>query len=381
MSLDSPCKDGWWEVSLTPDGLEADDRLWLPSRTRPVMNVLLVDGGFGGRLEDRRTRFIEPALRALDGDGTPLRLQVMTQEEVTAGRIAAADLVVLADPHPLRAHLRRALATHLDGGGGLVVTAGPRLARWGDGQGLLPGKWRVAELSQEPGPTLEMSADVGRADLLRSTQAQGRPVTIRRRLILSGIAGGDADTVVRFDDGVPAVVRWRRDHGTGFLWAVSADLSYGDLPLHAAFPLILGAQVQDVAAGLRARAEALRCEVGAPCDVIPLIPPGWELEDAGGQSAPELPERLSQGDIGLEPGPYVLRRGAERRLLVVLDLSRDARRALASAHGAHGQTARIRRIPPVAPAGALRHRAPVRFWVALLAMIMLMLEGWVALRQ
>lgn len=379
----APCDGAWWEVSLTPDGLSVDDRLWLPTPIRPVMNVLLVDGGFGGRIEDRRTRFLEPALRALDGDGLPLRLQVLTQEEVTAQRILSADLVVLADPHPLRAHLRRALAAHLDGGGGLIVTAGPRLARWGDGQGILPGKWRVAELPPESGPTLEVPADGDRpgADLLRSTQTQGRRVKTRRRLILSGIGGGEADTRVRFDDGVPAVVRWRRAVGTGFLWAVSADLSYGDLPLHAAFPLILGGQVQEVARGLRARTEAVRCAVGAPCDVIPLIPPGWELVDGRGQTAPDLVERLASGDAGLEPGPFSLRRGTDRRLLVVLDLARDARRALAAAEGPRGQEAQVRRTPPVAPAGALHHRAPVRFWVALLAMLMLMLEGWVALRE
>ncbi len=380
---EGPCPAGWWELSMTPDSLAADDHLWLPTPIRPVMNVLLADGGFGGRMEDRRTRFLEPALRALDGEGLPLRLQVLAQEEVTAQRIAASDLVVLADPHPLRAHLRRALVTHLERGGGLIVTAGPRLARWGDGQGLLPGKWRVAELPPGPGPALEIPADGGllTADLLRSTQTQGRGVTTRRRLILSGIGGGEADTLVRFDDGVPAVVRWRRSAGIGFLWALSADLSYGELPLHAAFPLILGGQVREVARGLRARTEALRCVVGRPCDLSASIPPGWELADGSGQAPPDLQERLSRGDPGLEPGPYSLRRGAERRLLVVLDLAPEARRALAASEGPRGAEGQVRRPPPVAPVSALHHRAPVRFWVALLAMLMLMLEGWVALRQ
>ncbi len=377
------CAGGWWEVSLGPDGLAADDRLWLPTPVRPVMSVLLVDGGFGGRLEDRRTRFLEPALRALDVEGLPLRLQVLTQEEVTASRIAAADLVIMADLHPLRTHLRRALEAHLDAGGGLIATAGPRLARWGEGLGLLPGTWRVADLSQDPGPALEIPSgwNQGTADMVRTAQAQGRPVKIQRRLILSGIGGGEADTVVRFDDGVPAVVRWRRGRGIGFLWAVSADLSFGALPLHAVFPLILGSQVHEVAAGLRTRTEALRCVVGLPCEVGPLVPPGWDLLDGEGQTSPDLPSRLAQGDSSLEPGPYVLSRGDETRLLAVLDLPRYARRALAAEDGPQGAEASVRRSPPSPPSGPLHHRAPIRFWVALIAMIMLMLEGWVALRQ
>ncbi|MFH1532482.1 MAG: hypothetical protein ABIK09_17285 [Pseudomonadota bacterium] len=379
---DGACAGGWWEVSLGPDGLDADDHLWIPTPVRSVMNVLLVDGGFGGRLEDRRTRFLEPALRALDGDGLPLRLQVITQEELTAGRISAADLVILGDPHPLRAHLRRALAAHMERGGGLITTAGPRLARWEEGLGLLPGAWRVADLSLDPGPALEVPSGVGfqAADMVRATQTQGHPVVIRRRLVLSGIGGLEADTVVRFDDGVPAVVRWRRGGGLGFLWAVSADLSFGALPLHAAFPLILGSQVREVAAGLRTHTEALRCEVGVPCPVTPLLSPGWDLTDGRGQTSPDLQDRLVQG-LSLEPGPYVLRRGDERRLLAVLDLPRDARRALAAEGGPQDAETHARRLPPPLPTGPLHHRAPVRFWVAFLAMILLMVEGWVALRQ
>jgi len=373
------CAGGWWEVSLSPDGLDAGDSVWVPVPARPVMDVLLVDGGFGGRLEDRRTRFLEPALRSLDCDETPLRVRVLSQEELTAKRIEAADLVVLADPHPLRTHLRRALALHLEAGGGLITTAGPRLARWERGLGVLPGAWRTADISESPGPALELPAG-GTAELVRAVQAQGRSIRMRRRLILSGIAGGDADTVVSFDDGVPAVVRWRRSGGTGFLWAVSADLSFGELPLHAAFPLILGGQVREVAARLRTSMDAQRCTVGTPCEVASMIPPGWDLLDRGGGTAADLVDRLTRGDGTLEPGPYTLRRGDERRLLAILDLPCVARRAL-SADAAPREPAHARRPPPAAPAAPLRHRTPVRSRVALLAMILLMLEGWVALRQ
>ena len=377
------CESGWWEVSVEPDGLAADDHLWLPTPVRPVMSILLVDGAFGGRLEDRRTRFLEPALRALNRDGLRLRLQVISQEEVTSSRIEAADLVVLADPYPLRVHLRRALLAHLEGGGGLIATAGPRLARWKEGLGLLPGTWRVADLPQNPGPALEIPSggDILATDMVRTAQALGRPVTIRRRLILSGIGGGEAETVVRFDDGVPAVVRWWRGEGVGYLWAMSADLSFGALPLHAVFPLILGSQVREVAAGLQTRTEALRCVVGLPCGVASLIQPGWDLLDGDGQTSPDLAKRLAQGDPHLEPGPYVIRRSEEERLLAVLDLPRRARRALAAGEGLEAPDVVAHRPPPMPPAGPLHHRAPVRYLVALLAMIMLLMEGWVSLRH
>ena len=377
------CAGGWWEVLLEPDGLDAGDQAWIPAPERSVMEVLLVDGGFGGRLEERLTRFLEPALRAMESGQIPLRLRVVTQEELTTVRIETADLVILADPRPLRPHLRRSLTSHLESGGALIVTAGPRLARWSDGQGLLPGRWRSADIPQAPGPALTLLPEAGAltAALVRDSQSQSRPVRSRRRLILSGIGGDEADTLVRFDDGVPAVVRWRRGAGTGYLWSVSADLSFGELPLHAVFPLILGTQVREIAEGLRTRSAALRCVVGVPCPVLPLIPPGWDLEDGRGRMSAKLASRLEEGDRTLEPGPYAIRRGSEQRLLAVVDLPGETRRTLAVDGDVQQTALRSQRSPPPTPPVPFQHRVPVRAWLALLAMVMLLFEGWVALRQ
>ena len=375
------CDRGWWEVSLEPDGLDAGDRVWVPVPIRPTLDVLLVDGGFGGRLEDRRTRYLEVALRSLDGKDLRLRLKVLTQEELTDARIERSNLVILADPHPLRAHLRRSLAAHLEAGGGLIVTAGQRLARWEDGQELIPGRWRAADLPEGPGAVLETppggSSELGA--LLAATQATRRPVVIRR-LVLSGIDRDEARTVVRFADGVPAMVRWTKGSGIAFLWAVSADLSDGELPLHASFPLILGTQVREIAAGLQRSSDTLRCIAGQPCDLAPRIPPGWGLEDAQGGAAADLQDRLAGGDGTLPLGPYLLRRGDERRLVAILDLPPAARQAVTAKVVAPTAT-QARRVAPPTPREILRHRTPIRFWILLAALLFMLLEGWVALRQ
>ena len=376
------CSGEWWEVYLEPDGLDAGDRVWVPVPARPTLDVLLVDGGFGGRLEDRRTRYLEEALQSLDSKDLRLRLKVLTQEELTDARIDKSNLVVLADPHPLRAHLRRSLAAHLEAGGGLIVTAGQRLTRWKEGQELIPGRWRTADLPEGPGPVLETppggSSELGA--LLAATQATRRPLVIRR-LVLSGIDGDEAKTVVRFADGIPAVVRWTRGRGTAFLWAVSADLSDGELPLHAAFPLILGSQVREIAAGLQRSSDALRCVAGVPCDLAPRIPPGWDLEDARGSAAADLQDRLARGDATLPLGPYLLRRGDERRLVAILDLPPAARRAVTAKAVAPSSTTQAPRVSPPTPRETLWHRTPMRLWILLAALLFMLLEGWVALRQ
>ncbi len=375
------CSGEWWEVSLEPDGLDAGDSVWVPVPARPTLDVLLVDGGFGGRLEDRRTRYLEVALRSLDSKDLRLRLKVLTQEELTDAWIERSNLVVLADPHPLRAHLRRSLAAYLEAGGGLIVTAGQRLARWEHGQELIPGRWRAADLPEGPGAMLETppegSSELG--TLLAATQGTRRPVIIRR-LVLSGIDGADARTVVRFADGIPAMVRWTKGRGTAFLWAVSADLSDGELPLHAAFPLILGAQVREIAARLQRSSDALRCVAGQPCDLAPRIPPGWDLEDAHGGAAADLQDRLTSGDATLPLGPYLLRRGEERRLVAILDLPSTARQAVTAKVAATSSMTQAPRTRPPTPREVLHHRTPMQ-WIPLAALLFMLLEGWVALRQ
>ncbi|MBM4371824.1 MAG: BatA domain-containing protein [Deltaproteobacteria bacterium] len=377
----SPCQAGWWEVSLDPDGLVVDDRVRVDEPHPPELSVLLVDGGFGGRLEERRTRFLEPALRALDGADFRVRLRVLDQEEFTGARLEGTDLVVLADPHGLRPHLRRSLTRWMDAGGTLLVTAGPRLARWEDGQGLVPGRWRLADLPPQLEPGLEAAdASSTLASVLATVQERGRRIVLQQRLVVSRVTEAEAETLVRFSDGAPALVRWRAGGGGGFLLTASADLSFGELPLHAAFPVLLGAIAQEVAAGRTTRRDALRCTAGAPCDVLSRIPAGWDLVDPAGASSPELPARLAAGDPTLEPGPFLLQRGEERRLLVLLELSPETRRALASPCPAAAAAGVSRAAGPTLRED-LEDRAPVRFWIILAVLACLLVEGWVALRQ
>ena len=308
-------------VVLPGDDLPLDDVYAFTLSGDSELEVLLVSGDGGQNPRDDEVYYLARALQP--GPGTPSRVKprVVAAEELRELQGGRGDVVFLAnvaDPRPLARDLERFLRD----GGGVFLSVGSRVDPdlynevLGD---LLPA--RFTEVKTRGAGTFEQSPtglsvpplDQGEFRVFRTGGA-----AVFSRVRFARLIGTeprlqrDSRVLLRYTDGLPALLERRVGDGRLVVFTSSIDDDWTDFPLRSIYPSV----VHQFARGL---SDTLVLEGGQVVDVdavvrlpLPLSPDeeAWVVGPAGDE------QRLDRGAADAEglapfqgtdrPGPYQL---------------------------------------------------------------------------
>lgn len=359
-----PRTEAHLEARLDPDVHSVDDRFHALVAADAGVRVALVAGP--GR--DAGVAFVE---RALMVGGAP-GFVVERVAGLDAAVLDRSAVVWFGGEPALDPTTAAALATWVEGGGGLVGTASPAGA-------APPFAAALRGTTERADARLGMPATTHPA-LAAFRGADPDPlagVRIRRVPVVEPLGGG-TEVLLRYDDGTPALVVAARGAGRAVALGVPTGAEAGDFPLHPTFvPVVRGIAVW--AAG-RAGG-ALAHAAGEPW----LVPAGLAapaLRTPAGRVVPlEGGAAVLPGEAGIHvveergtPGVPVARI-AVNAPAGEADLTPQPVAALAAIGG--GDSARA--AAPPAPAELEARQGGWR-WLLLLAALLLAGEGWLASR-
>jgi hypothetical protein len=232
------------ELVMPEDELGADNRYPFLLQGDSALEVLLVSGDGGSHPRDDEVYYLARALQPGPGSLSRIRPRVVQAEELRRIDGGAGDLVFLcnvADP--------RALAPELEAfvqrGGGLFVTLGNQVDPdlYNDALGsLLPAL--LTEVKTRGGSTFEQNAtglgipplDRDEFQVFRSGGATvfskarfGRMVGTEPHLL------DGAEVLLRYTDGLPALLERRVGDGRVVMFTSSIDDDWTDLPVRSIF--------------------------------------------------------------------------------------------------------------------------------------------------
>ena len=236
------------ELVMPEDGVSADDRYPFLLQGDSDLEVLLVSGDGGAHPRDDETYYLAKALQPGPGSLSRIRPRVVQAEELRRIDGGPGDLVFLcnvADPRTLAPELEAFVRR----GGGLFVTLGNRVDPdlYNDALGeLLPA--RLTEIKTRGGSTFEQNPTGLGIPPLDTDEFQvfrGGGVNVFGKARFGRMVGTEprlqdgADVLLRFTDGLPALLE--RDVGDGrvVLFTSSIDDDWTDLPVRSIFvPLV-----------------------------------------------------------------------------------------------------------------------------------------------
>lgn len=261
-------------VVLPDDDLPLDDRFAFTLSGDSELDVLLVSGDGGQNPRDDEVYYLARALQP--GPGTPSRVspRVVAAEELRELQGGRGDVVFLAnvaDPRPLAEDLER----FLKAGGGVFLSVGSRVDpdRYNDALGhLLPA--RFTEVKTRGKGTFEQSPtglsvpplDQGEFQVFRTGGAAVfSRVRFARLLGTEPRLQENSRVLLRYTDGLPALLERRVGAGRVVVFTSSIDDDWTDFPLRSIYPSIVhqfarglsdtlvldGGQVVDVGATVR----------------------------------------------------------------------------------------------------------------------------------
>ncbi len=367
----------WGEVRLPPDDLNDDNVRFFALEARDRNAVLLVNGAPRRRQDLDEAFFLERALRLRAADHPGFSVQTLAPAQVSALHLSTAVVVALLNVAELPEAAVEALSKFVEGGGGLLVTAGDN-ATGGAWQtalgGLLPGRVRDAvDLGDArarwmdpdhplavPGKGI-LSARVNQVAVLE-------PGWPRKTKVLAEVAGG-----------LPLLVERVVGRGVVLVWLATVDRDWTDFPLRPGFPPFMRAVFAYLsrASGSQARTSLLVgetrvVEVGErPVTVVP--PGGREvrLEQTGEFCATETPGayRVEETEKG------------ETRVREVFVVNVDPEEGVFSrakppvaARGEQEQGAGGSRSPT--DQGSPVRKVPLTTYLVGLLLVLLLVEGW-----
>ncbi len=262
------------------DRLPADDQRSLVVRAIKEARVLLVDGEPGSEPRDSETYFLKQALAPVAPDaaaGYFIKTTTLTPPELPQARLDEFDAIILANVPDFSEATLQAFQGYLRRGGGLMIFPGglvnasfyneqlfKRLnflpAELGPPRGQADQDEKffhfqdkdyqhpIVEIWNDPASGTLASARFYRAFSLQPAPAAAAPGAGRKAKEERPREAGDPSVILKYADGVPAVMERTWGLGRVVLFSSTADTAWNDLPVRPSFvPLIhraLGSIVQ-----------------------------------------------------------------------------------------------------------------------------------------
>jgi len=256
-------------ADLSPGGdLAADDHLEFVVGGRRPARALLVNGDPRGFEIRDELLFVRRAFATGTLLGSRLQAREVRPGDLDGAALTDTDVVLLANPGPLPAETVAQLLGCLEGGGGLVVSAGDRWQLEGSPTGT-PGEDRLGapvlaapprdvvvvppdDPSRPPYVSIEEESLTGPLMRFRDPALGGLGRTrVHKYWVLDAGVGTGLKVWARLENGVPLVVERAVGRGRSLLLTTTLDRDGADLCLQPAFMPLLEAVLLHAADRLR----------------------------------------------------------------------------------------------------------------------------------
>ena len=278
------------------DGYDRDDAMQVVVDVARGVRVLAVNGEPRTTPYEDELFFVERALAAVPKGDPPITLSIVEPGQLSDGGtdLTGFDAVILANVEALPDPQIAKLKEFAQNGGGILFTMGPQVhferanAAFGD---LLPHPLRDLHLAADPAagtPALGIGDFDWDHPILQglgmNAEESLRASRTARYFSLDVGAGVKARTLLRFENGAPALVEERRGtSGRVMLLTTSVDLDFSDLPLRTAFVALLQRTVRYLARAVDATA-SVGVRVGGAAEVpVPTGALGLALVSPSGE--------------------------------------------------------------------------------------------------
>jgi hypothetical protein len=281
-------------LTLEEDGLPADDVFPFVLDGEDRLEVLLISGDGGSNPREDEVYYLERALEPGPGSTSAVRPRVVSAEEVRRIDGGSGDVVFLANvanPAPLVPDLMRLL----EAGGGLFLSVGSNVdpdtynevladllpARFTEVKTRGRGTFETAPVGLSIPPLGKEEFRVFRSGGARgfSRVGFGKVIGTEPRLI------GDSEVLLRYSDGLPALLERRVGRGRVILFTSSVDDDWTDFPLRSIYVALMHQFARGLSGSLLLEG-SLELEVGATIDLP--VPPdprreAWVVSPSGAQ--------------------------------------------------------------------------------------------------
>src|SRR5215475_8676105 len=214
-------------IVIEGDNFTFDNRFNFTLRRAAQMKALAIETATRGRSE---SFYLRNALTT--GENLPFKLEIKTAGSVNPADLGAYRVIILNDA-PVNQALAQALVKFVEGGGGLVIGAGPHTDPAAFNQvfqNLAPAKLEAA-VRLTGGDYVVMSEIKTDHPIFEVFKRSGRLATVRVFGYVRATAREGAGVIARFEDGSPALIEATRGGGKLLLFTSTFDASWNDLPL------------------------------------------------------------------------------------------------------------------------------------------------------
>jgi hypothetical protein len=278
------------KLSMPADALPGDDTRYFCLDVRPSLDVMLIDGEPSNQPLEGETDFLTVAYTI---GAEPWRVTREIEGEWNQAKIAASDVVVVANVAQLSSAQVGELEKFVSGGGGLILFCGDLMdisayneRMYRDGKGLMPAKLDGATDGPVTGLVVEPAQNSPLDILRRLTPAALANIKINRYMAVEPVAEReDVRVLARWNNSqaAPAVIEKRFGRGRVLMFTVTADKAWSDWPVDATFVLATRSAAKAIARGSSMQENIL---AGQPI----------ELTLAPGESATEAKVRNPAGE-------------------------------------------------------------------------------------
>jgi von Willebrand factor type A domain/Aerotolerance regulator N-terminal len=299
-------------IQVDGDNFSFDNRRYFTLRRTDQLKALVVESATRGRSE---SFYLRNAL--MTGENLAFNVESKTAGAVNPSEIANYRVIILNDPGNVSQAMAAQLTRFIEGGGGLIISAGPHTdpsAFNQTFQNISPAK--LEEAVQLRGDYVSMSEIKTDHPIFEVFRQSGRLSAARVFGYHRATPGEQSSVLARFENGNPALIESSHGSGRVLLFTSTFDASWNDLPLTPIYlPLVrqmtryLGEQ-EEAAANLLGETFTV---AAAKDGSLPSIddPSGDRVTDRKQMATGELIVNAS------EPGFYHLRYSGNSRYAAV----------------------------------------------------------------
>ncbi len=214
-------------IQVDGDNFSFDNRRYFTLRRTDQLKALVIESATRGRSE---SFYLRNAL--MTGENLPFNVESKTAGAVNPTEIANYRVIILNDPGSVSQAMAAQLTRFIEGGGGLIISAGPHTdpsAFNQTFQNIAPAK--LEEAVQLRGDYVSMSEIKTDHPIFEVFRQSGRLSAARVFGYHRATSSEQASVLARFENGNPALIESSHGSGRVLLFTSTFDASWNDLPL------------------------------------------------------------------------------------------------------------------------------------------------------
>jgi len=229
-------------LELSPDALPADDRFYFVLQTATQLRVLVVDGApsslpFEGAADFLRLALRPPAANELER--SVFAVDTVSPQELAGTELGGFAAVILADVPRLAPEALQRLRDYAEAGGLLIVFPGAHtdVAAWNEAK--LPDV-RIASQAEAPAEKrIKLGPVSPTSPVTAPLPAEGLDRVLVQKLFRFETDSRPVEVLMQTERGEPFLVRVQIGKGKAYVFAVSAQADFSNLPFTPPFLLVL----------------------------------------------------------------------------------------------------------------------------------------------